>query len=318
MRSRALLPNMTPHRYQAWTRAALWSLTIIVVSGGAVRLTGSGLGCSDWPTCEQDQLVADLEYHALVEFVNRMFTGVVAVAVVVAVLGSLGRVPRRNDLSRWSWGLVAGVIGQILLGAILVKTDLDPRFTMGHFLLSMVLLWNAVVLHHRAGLTDGDEPQPLPERAPSLGDARSRGRLRNLVRAVAAAGAVLLVTGTIVTGSGPHSGSDEAEAAKRLPFLVRDAARLHSVVAMGLLGLVLAVIWASHIEGRFDVRRRAEAVGVLLVVQGAIGYLQYFTGVPVLLVAVHITLASITWISIVRLHLELRHSSVRESVPEPV
>ena len=84
--------------------------------------------------------MADLEYHALIEFVNRLFTGVVAAAVILAVLGSLRRSPRRGDLTVWSWGLVAGVAAQIVLGAVLVKTELDPRFTMGHFLLSMVLL----------------------------------------------------------------------------------------------------------------------------------------------------------------------------------
>ncbi len=153
--------DVTPARYLALTRAALWSLTIIVVTGGAVRLTGSGLGCSDWPNCEENQLVSDFEYHGLIEFGNRMFTGVVTIAVVAAVLGSLRRVPRRADLIRLSWGLVAGVLAQIILGGILVKTDLDPRFTMGHFLLSMVLLWNATVLMHRAAIPDPlDAPGP--------------------------------------------------------------------------------------------------------------------------------------------------------------
>ena len=296
--------NITPERYRSWTRAALWALTIIVVSGGAVRLTGSGLGCSDWPNCEDDKFVADFEYHNLIEFGNRMFTGVVAVAVALAVLGSIGRVPRRHDLTRWSWGLVAGVLAQIVLGGILVKTELDPRFNMGHFLLSMVLLWNAAVLHHLAQWPDGpdgeglrpgpDDPQPV------------RGRLRNLVWLTSIGGAAVLVTGTIVTGSGPHSGSDEPEVAERLPFLVRDVARIHSITAICLLVVVVAVIWVATSEEQYALRQRAEMVAGLLLVQGTIGYLQYFSGVPALLVAVHIFLASITWIAVVRLHLGLR------------
>jgi cytochrome c oxidase assembly protein subunit 15 len=308
--------NVTPARYRSWTRGALVALTVIVVSGGAVRLTGSGLGCSDWPNCENDQFVADLEYHNLIEFGNRLFTGVVTVAVVMAVLGSLGRVPRRNDLTRWSWGLVVGVAAQIVLGGILVKTELDPRFNMGHFLLSMVLLANATVLHHLAAWPDGDDGERL---APSSTDPPPVvGRLRDLVRAVGLVGVGLLVTGTIVTGSGPHSGSDEPEVAARLPFLVRDVTRIHSIVAICLLALVLTVVWAAHNDGNWKLRRHAETVAALLVVQGGIGYLQYFTGVPVLLVAVHLTLASITWIAIVRLYLELRPVPIPATRPQPV
>lgn len=279
---------MSPARYLSLTRAALWSLTIIVVSGGAVRLTGSGLGCSDWPNCEQDQLVSDLEYHGMIEFGNRMFTGVVTIAVIAAVLGSLKRRPRRADLIRLSWGLVAGVIAQIILGGLLVRTELDPRFTMGHFLLSMVLLWNATVLMHRAAMSDPLEAPGPPH------------PLRRWTQGIFLGGIVVLVMGTIVTGSGPHSGSDEAEVAERLPFLVRDVTRLHSITALLLLAAVAAVWWQARAT---PVARPAAIVGAMLVAQGALGYWQYFAGVPVLLVAVHITLASITWIHIVRLDL---------------
>ncbi|NIR37310.1 MAG: heme A synthase [Actinobacteria bacterium] len=299
---------MDPDRYLRWTRGALWSLTAIVVSGGAVRLTGSGLGCSDWPNCEEDRFVADLEYHALIEFVNRLFTGVVAAAVILAVLGSRRRRPARPDLVRWSWGLVAGVLGQIVLGALLVRTELDPRFTMGHFLLSMVLLWNAVVLIERA---KRDEPPPRAERS----------GLVDLVRLVSAGGAVLLVSGTVVTGSGPHSGSDEPEVAARLPLLVREVTRIHSLIAIGLLLLVIVTVRRAMADGRPEVAGRGAIVAGLLVVQGSVGYAQYFSGVPVLLVGVHITLASLAWIAIVRLHLAAatvpvgRVAGVAEPVP---
>ena len=281
---------VSPARYLSWTRGALWSLTVIVVSGGAVRLTGSGLGCSDWPNCEEDQFVADLEYHALIEFVNRLFTGVVAAAVILAVLGSLRRSPRRGDLTVWSWGLVAGVAAQIVLGAVLVKTELDPRFTMGHFLLSMVLLANAVVLVELAGRQDSA--------ARRLG-----GSFTPAARMISVVGAILLVSGTIVTGSGPHSGSDEAEVAQRLPFLVREVTRIHSIIALVLLGGLVWLIRSAHRQQQPEIRWRATVAACLLIAQGVIGYWQYFAGVPVLLVGVHIGGASLSWIAIVRLHL---------------
>jgi len=293
--------SLTPERYITYTRAALWSLAIIVVSGGAVRLTGSGLGCSDWPNCQEDQLVADLEYHALIEFVNRLFTGLVTAAVVMAVLGSRRRVPYRPDLKWWSWGLVAGVAAQVVLGGLLVKADLDPRFTIGHFLLSMVLVWNAVVLQHKAEQPTRPAPSP-PRPAPN--------ELRPWGRATLALGTVLLVSGTIVTGAGPHSGSDEPQVAARLPVDIREVTRIHSIVAISLLVLVIAVLRKAVQAERADVRQRALAVATLLLTQGAIGYLQYFTGVPVLLVAVHLTLATLAWIAIVRLEL-----ATREPVP---
>ncbi|MEM9518148.1 MAG: COX15/CtaA family protein [Actinomycetota bacterium] len=285
---------ISPERYVRLAQGALWSLTIIVVSGAAVRLTGSGLGCTDWPNCEDDQFVASLEYHALIEFGNRLFTGVVTIAVVLAVLGSIRRNPRDRSLIWWSWGLVAGVIAQIGLGAVLVLTHLDPRFTMGHFLLSMVLLWNAAVLLEKAKRDPLATPIPKPPAGETPPYRRSSRVLFGL-------GAVLLVTGTVVTGSGPHAGSDDPLVAARLPFLVRDVTQIHSITGWIVLLTLGETIRRTHQAGRFDLREGAMRVLTLLVMQGAVGYWQYFTGVPVALVALHITLASLTWISIVRL-----------------
>ena len=287
---------MAPTSYSRLTRFALWSLAAIVVTGTAVRLTGSGLGCSDWPACTEDRFVPDLEYHALVEFVNRLFTGVVAVAVVGAVLGSMRRVPRRRDLAWWSWGLVAGVAAQVGLGALLVATELDPRFTMGHFLLSMVLIWNAVVLDEKA--RDRPELTAL--------DTRTRLGLA----AIVAVGGGLLVTGTVVTGAGPHAGDSRAE---RLPFLVEEVTRIHGLVAVGLFALVAATWYGLRSRGdQAGLRRRLRAVAGLLAVQGAVGYTQYFTGVPVLLVGIHVALATLIWMRIVQAAMTARPSRPAE------
>ena len=277
---------MAPSTYARLTRFALWALATIVVTGAAVRLTGSGLGCEDWPTCSEDRFVADLEYHALVEFANRLFTGVVALAVIAAVLGSWARRPRRRDLTVLSLGLVAGVLAQVVLGALLVKTELDPRFTMGHFLLSMVLLWNAAVLDVRA------RQHPAKTSESGSNDPWTRFMLW----AVLAVGAILLVTGTLVTGAGPHAGDTRAE---RLPLLVQEVVRVHGVVALALLAVVVGTWWRLRRAGA-PVHARMGRVALLLTAQGVIGYTQYFTGVPALLVGIHIALASIIWIEIVK------------------
>ena len=285
---------MRPAAYARLTRCALWALAAIVVTGAAVRLTGSGLGCEDWPTCTQDRFVPDLEYHALVEFVNRLFTGVVAAAVIAAVLGSLKRRPRRSDLTALSLGLVAGVLAQVALGALLVRTELDPRFTMGHFLLSMVLLWNAALLDVRAR---ADSPLEPGARDGAAGIDRAT---RVMLWTVLAVAAVLLVTGTLVTGAGPHAGDTRAE---RLPLLVQEVVRIHSIVALTLLGIVVCTWWRIRKAGsgaRTRLQTRLARVAVLLVAQGALGYTQYFTKVPVLLVGIHVAMASITWIEIVK------------------
>ena len=277
---------VAPPTYARLTRFALWALATIVVTGAAVRLTGSGLGCEDWPTCSEDRFVADLEYHALIEFMNRLFTGVVALAVIAAVLGSWARRPRRRDLTVLSLGLVAGVLAQVVLGALLVQTELDPRFTMGHFLLSMVLLWNAAVLDVRArpGVSEPDGSRSVDPWT------------RLMLWAVLAVGAVLLVTGTLVTGAGPHAGDSRAE---RLPLLVQEVARVHGIVALCLLATVIWTWWRLRSE-HAPVHARMGRVALLLVAQGAVGYTQYFTGVPALLVGIHVALASVIWIEIVK------------------
>jgi heme a synthase len=273
--------SLSPEAYRRVTLAAALALAFIIVTGAAVRLTGSGLGCPDWPTCEQGRLVAPLEYHAMVEFVNRTVTGLVSLAVMLAVLGSLVRRPRRRDLVWLSLGLVAGVVGQIVLGGMTVLFHLWPPLVMGHFILSMILLWNAVVLHHRAG-----DEQPVPV-----------GRdEKTMTRLVVVAAAVVVFTGTIVTATGPHGGDEEVA---RLPFFLPDVARIHGVSVVLLLALTVATL----------VRLPADARGggfrflAVLLVQAAIGYVQYFTGVPVLLVGLHILGAVAVWTMALRFHL---------------
>ena len=292
---------MSPSAYRRVTLLALVALFVIVVTGGAVRLTGSGLGCPDWPTCTDDRLVAPWEYHAMVEWVNRMVTGVVSVAVILAVLGSLWRRPRRTDLVRLSLGLVAGVIGQIVLGGLTVLFDLAPPFVMGHFVVSMLLLWNAVVLHVRAGRPD-DAPAPVGD----PGVAR-------MARLLIAAAAVVIVLGTVVTGSGPHGGD---ETAPRFAFELREVTRLHGIAVAIFLGLVLYTVAGLVRSGAPPALvRRAEVLLGVLVAQAIVGYVQYFTDVPALLVGIHIAGASAVWVAVVRFHCTVGESTAWQRRP---
>jgi cytochrome c oxidase assembly protein subunit 15 len=296
------VPTLTPPTYRRITFFALLALCFIVVTGAAVRLTGSGLGCPDWPTCAENRVVAPWEYHAMVEFVNRTITGLVSVAVMLAVLGSLVRRPKRRDLLWLSLGLVAGVLGQIVLGGLTVLFELKPGFVMAHFLLSMVLIANAVVLHHRAG-------RPAGPTRPAVGsDLLTLGRLE------VAAAALTIFLGTIVTSSGPHGGDEEAE---RLPFLLPDVTRLHGISVMLFLAVTLLVLWRLRKAGAGgDILRRSEVLLAVLVAQGALGYVQYFTGVPALLVGFHVAGATATWVAVLRLHLAFR-TPVAERGEEP-
>jgi heme a synthase len=294
--------RLTPRAYERITLVALLALAFIVVTGAGVRLTGSGLGCPNWPTCDDGRLVAPLEYHAMVEFVNRTVTGLVSLAVMLAVLGSLVRRPRRPDLVWLSLGLVAGVIGQIVLGGLVVLFHLYPPLVMGHFVLSMLLLLDATVLHHRARQPDGAR----------LVDAAGPEH-RALGRLVVAAAAVAILLGTVVTGSGPHAGSHDGELVERLPFDIGDVARFHSLSVLLFGGLVLHLVRSLRVAGApASVQRRAEVLLAVLVAQAGVGYAQYFLGVPALLVALHILGAVGVWIAVLRLVLGLR-----VAVPDP-
>lgn len=288
--------SLSPRAYRRVTAGALAALAFIVVTGAAVRLTGSGLGCPDWPTCAEGRFVAPLEYHALVEFVNRTVTGLVSLAVMLAVLGSLVRRPRRRDLTWLSLGLVAGVLAQIVLGGLVVLFHLYPPLVMGHFVVSMVLLWNATVLHHRAGLAD----DPTPTAAPVDAGTAALGRL------VVVATGVAVFLGTVVTGSGPHAGSHDGELVERLPFDVGDVARLHGLSVVVLVALVVLTLRSLSVAAApADLQRRGRVVLGVLLVQAGIGYVQYFTGVPAVLVGLHVAGAVAVWIAVLRLRLAM-------------
>ncbi|MGK2949627.1 MAG: COX15/CtaA family protein [Acidimicrobiales bacterium] len=283
-----------PETYRVLTLVALVSLGVIVVSGAAVRLTGSGMGCPTWPNCEDGSLVprGATGEHGWIEFLNRLFTGVVSVAVVAAVLGARRLTPRRPDLTRWAWGLVVGVAAQAVLGGIVVLLHVAPVAVAGHYLLSAVLVWNAVVLHHKAA-------GPPRDRAPS---ATTPELLAWARRMVALAGLVL-VSGTFVTGSGPHGGD---EAADRLPFAVTTVARVHSATVWAFLVVAVLVLHrATRGDTAADTVGRGRLLVGTIVGQGLLGYVQYAAGVPEILVGGHVLGSVLVWVAAWRFYLAL-------------
>jgi heme a synthase len=292
--------SLSPEAYRTITLVAAVMLAIIIVTGASVRLTDSGLGCPSWPNCEEGRLTphSASDYNAMVEFVNRVFTGLVSISVIVAVLGSLIRTPRRRDLVWLSWGLVGGVFAQAVLGGLTVLFELKPGFVMAHFLVSIVLLTNAIVLYRRAGIPDEAMLQPntriVSDRVVALG------------RALVVLAAVVVVTGTVVTGAGPHSGGGKNDEITRIDIPIPDVARVHgTAVVVFLLAVLLTVLIASRDGVPRAVMTRLTMLLLVLVAQAAIGYIQYFNDIPPLLVGFHVAGATAVWTAVVWFHLGL-------------
>jgi heme a synthase len=292
------LPTVTPAAYRRIALATLASLVFIMVTGAAVRLTGSGLGCSTWPTCEADSFTprSASDTHGMVEWVNRLITGAVMLLTVAAVLGARWRQPYRRDLFRLSLGLPAWVFANALVGALVVWLHLSPVSVIGHFLLSLGAVANAAVLYERA--THSPAPGPSEERR-----WQATPPVVSACRLLLVAAGLVVLTGTLVTGSGPHAGDERAD---RLDLALDTIVRFHGVAMVLFLALTVAVVRMAH---RGDaapvVVDRLHQLLIVLVAQGALGYWQYFTGVPALLVAFHVLGAALVWIAVLRVWLSL-------------
>lgn len=296
------LPRVAPQTYTRICRVALAMLCTIVVTGAAVRLTGSGLGCEDWPRCNSERFIDVSSTHGAIEQINRLFTGLVAAAVVAAVLAANVRSPRRRDLVLLAWGLVAGVLAQVILGGVVVLTGLHPAANQGHFILSMVLVANAVVLLRRSQ----QDPGPF---VPVVS-----GRDQRLVWALALMGSLTILTGTVVTGAGPHAGDENAP---RFDLAITTVARVHGITVMATLVLCLALALRMRrvTVASKPVQSAVETVLVVGALQATVGYVQYFNDVPAVLVGVHIAGATAFFASLVDLVLSTR--SPQAQVMEP-
>jgi cytochrome c oxidase assembly protein subunit 15 len=276
--------GFTPAEFHKICVSALVLVAVIVVTGAAVRLSGSGLGCVDWPNCNDNNLVDVSSQHSAIEQINRLFTFVVGLAVVLAALGAWLRRPRRRDLLVLSMSLVAGIPAQGIVGAIVVWTDLHPVAVQLHFVLSMVLVAIAVVLVIRS--REPDDAKRVSAVVP---------RTRHRVRLMVVWTAMAIIAGTVVTATGPHAGDEKA---RRLTFLsITWVTRIHSVIVWIAILTALSLLW--HLRRRAHDREVLDAPLTawicVAVAQGAVGYLQYANGVPASLVAVHVALATTLW-----------------------
>ncbi len=271
------------------------AMIVIILTGAAVRLTGSGLGCPDWPTCFQHRISGSWSLHPLVEYANRMVTGSLIIVTVITFVAALLRSPKRKDLVALSGALIGGVFLDAILGAIVVYTKLNPWLVSLHMMLSLFMVVVGATLYHRSKYIYG-EGLRADVRDPFF---------KKIARSTWFLLAILLYTGTLVTGSGPHAGSATGQlVAKRLPIAFSSAAWVHSVAATLFIGVVvglLVAIWKTPVPEpvKFGVRR----LMIIAIIQAAIGVIQFLTHVPVLLVGLHVAGATSLTIGVTQFNL---------------
>ncbi len=298
-RARDAVWHPTPASFRLLALLGVIGNAGIVATGGAVRVTKSGLGCPTWPKCTGDSLVPthSPEHPAInmaIEFGNRMLTFAVLAVGLAVFVAALRLRPRRRDLVRLAFAQPMSVVAQAVIGGIVVLTKLHPASVGLHFLVSPVLLIFCVALWVRAGEGD-DAPRPLVPAG-----------LRRLTWALLAASGAVMVAGTVVTGTGPHAG-DDSKGVQRWGFNIEDVTRFHSVLAWITVALtVLALAWAYRSKAPAPVRRRAVELFALEMAQGLVGYIQYFTNVPAPLVVLHMLGSVLMWIAALRLLLSMR------------
>jgi heme a synthase len=281
--------EISPARYAQVTAVALGSLVLIVLTGAGVRLTGSGLGCPDWPKC-YGGTVPPLDTHAVIEYANRLLTGFVGFAVIAAAALAFFRKPYRWHLALFGVLLPLGVVGQAILGALVVKYHLAPGLVMSHFILSMVLLDAAFALAWCSRYEPGER-------------RRSSDRLGVwAVRALIPLGQLTILAGTFATASGPHAGAHDGELVHRFTFegtgTLEWVVQRHSVLAT-VYGLAAIAVWFVLRRPGGDRRavRPLQWVLGLLLLQGAIGGLQWSLELPSEIVWVHIAVATLNWLA---------------------
>jgi cytochrome c oxidase assembly protein subunit 15 len=299
------LPGVTPRAFLRITQLTVVIVVLNIVTGAAVRLSDSGLGCPDWPTCSRHRLTPPLSLHPAIEFGNRMVVVVLCIVTAIALVAALMRVPRRRDLVWLSAGLLGGVLGEAVLGAVVVYTKLNPYAVMTHFMVGIALLTDAFVLVLRAGRPD------------QAGSAVSKvgAREKRVSQVMVGLLAVVVAAGTATTGAGPHAGGPGA---KRLPIALADMTRVHSGLVICLVALTIALVYLlAHTGAPRSVLDRGRVLLGAMVLQGGVGYAQYFTHLPALLVGVHVFGATVVWMAMLWLSDGLTHRGGERLPDEP-
>ncbi len=278
--------TMSLRRYRQIAIVTVAGLCLLVVAGGIVRLTGSGLGCDDWPNCNRESFVDVSSGHTAIEQVNRLLSGVIGVPVLLLVLGARRVRPQRSGLLGPAIAVLVSVLGNAVVGGIAVRGDLHPALVQSHFILAIVSITFAMIVVHRSG--------PVPAQRAAVSGAAGW-----LFVAVAALTALALATGTVVTGTGPHAGDEEA---RRWGFDISTVAMIHTAAVWSAVAAMLALLIVLHRHRNYSAHAsRLSAWIFVAAVQGGIGYVQYFNGVPELLVGAHLVGATALWVITVHL-----------------
>jgi len=373
------LPGVTPRAFLRITQVTLVIVVLNIVTGAAVRLSDSGLGCPDWPTCSQHRLTPALSLHPDIEFGNRLVVVVLCIATALALVAARRRSPRRRDLVWLSAGLLGGVIGEAVLGAVVVYTKLNPYVVMTHFMVGIALLTDAFVLALRAGRPDmvgagvrdgvgarvgapvskagvsqagvskagvsqaGVSQAGVSQAGVSQAGVSQAGvsqvgvsqvgvsqagvsqavvskagvskvgaREKRVSQVMLVLLAVVVMAGTATTGAGPHAGGPGA---KRLPIALEDMTRIHSGLVICLVALTIALLYLlDHTGAPRSVLDRGRVLLAAMVIQGGIGYTQYFSHLPALLVGVHVLGVTVVWMAMLWFSDGLTHHG---AVPRP-
>ncbi|MGI8412307.1 MAG: COX15/CtaA family protein [Solirubrobacteraceae bacterium] len=282
--------NLTSTQYRRLAIVALVTLSVIVLTGAAVRLTGSGLGCPDWPKC-YGKALPPLTTHALIEYGNRLLAGLAGIVTVLVAAFAFTRRPFRRDLALLALLLPLGVVAQAVLGGFTVREHLAPGFVMGHFALSMIVLVAAVALVWRASFEPGSRPRAVDR----VGVWSVRG--------LAPLGALTIFAGTAATAAGPHAGGSPGQRIHRLHFKGADTLTWvisrHATIG-ALFGVAVVGVWLLHrhrgVSG--GALEPLTVLGVLVAAQGLVGSVQYELKLPSDMVWVHVSLATMTWLAV--------------------
>jgi len=285
------VPRVTPAFLRRLTTLNVVLLLAVVVSGAIVRLSNSGLGCRDWPNCSSTQFVSVATDHAAIEQINRIFSGLIGIPLVLTVLAVYQVRPRRGDLIVRAWILLGLFLCEAVVGGLSVQLQLAWFSVMSHFLLAVALLSVALQLRQRVR-------EPAGRRVPIV-----RTEAVWLVRVVYVWTIGVLILGTLVTAAGPHGGDRDA---KRLAIPITDLARTHAVAVdlLVILTLVTAVVLVRTRAPRPVLSTVSFAIGAM-VAQGVLGYVQYAEAVPAVLAGFHVFGAVLVFSAVQQLALSI-------------
>jgi cytochrome c oxidase assembly protein subunit 15 len=285
--------TLTPRALRRGTTAALVVSILIIITGGVVRVTGSGLGCPTWPACDDGSLTTtpELGIHGFIEFANRALTGVLIAAVGWAIVAARLQRPRERSMTRLAWSQFWLVVANAIAGGVTVLTELNPWVVAMHFLMATALLTTTTLTWHRAHRAQGDT-------------AVFPRRITALSWLLVVSTAVLIIVGTLVTGTGPHAG-DSADV-PRMAFVWEHVTLAHGI--LGSLTLVLGVVlylMVRRIPGAALARRRALTFVVVVVLQALLGVTQALTGLPEWMVVLHLLGSALVWVGVLRVLLDV-------------